>query len=267
MAPLVTLLSDFGPAGPYVGAVRGVLLARCPGVVLADITHAVPPQDVLAGAFVLRAAFPWFPPGTVHLAVVDPGVGGPRRALVARTAEHAFVGPDNGLFTLLYDAGVHDVYEIDPLRLGLDPAHVSPTFHGRDLFAPAAAALARGTDPAAFATPVTDPVRLPLAAPARDGAWLRTPVLHVDTFGNVVTAVTPGVLERLVPGSRGAAALDLPGPWSGTVLAHTFAAGPHGRPFLLWGSSGYLEVVADRQRADRLLGVQAGEALTFAVRG
>ena len=137
--PLVTLLTDFGSSDSYVAEIKGVLLGLCPAAVLVDVTHAVPPGDIRAGAYLLGRAWHRFPAGTVHLSVVDPGVGTARAALALRAHGHWFVGPDNGLFTpVLRDA------EVEIVTLPT-PAGAAPTFHGRDLFAPAAAALARGT--------------------------------------------------------------------------------------------------------------------------
>ncbi|MDH3285304.1 MAG: SAM-dependent chlorinase/fluorinase, partial [Acidobacteriota bacterium] len=194
-APIISLTTDFGVSGPYVGAMRGVLLSRCPSARLVDITHRIPPHDVLAGAFVLAAAAPWFPDGTIHLAVVDPGVGGVRRALVVQTHRQLYVGPDNGLFTAILDREPRAaLYAIDRSRLGLMEAH--PTFHGRDLFAPVAAELASGLEPSRVGERVSDPVRGWSAGPRACGpdGSLELRVLDVDRFGNVTTDLTREIL-------------------------------------------------------------------------
>lgn len=258
MSGVIALLTDFGTDGPYVGAVRGVLLGACPGAVLADITHDVPPHDVRQGAYLLAAAGPWFPPATVFLAVVDPGVGGARRAIAAALGDCFFVGPDNGLVTLLARRlGLGAVHAIEPARGAGSVPH--PTFHGRDVFAPAAAALAAGHGLEALGPPVTDPVLLPRLAPRREGRRIAVPVLHVDRFGNVTTALTPEDCAALgAPGGQG---LALGG--QRTPFVRTYSEGPAGTPFLLWGSSGYLEIALDRDRADHALGVGTGNEVLF----
>jgi hypothetical protein len=263
--PTITLLTDFGTRDGYVGAVRGVLATLCPAARLADISHDVAAHDLLGGAFVLAAASRWYPDGTVHLAVVDPGVGGPRRGVVAVTDRFVFVAPDNGLLTLVLDqAPGAEVREIERLDLGLDRIH--PTFHGRDLFAPLAARIAEGLDPRAVGGPVAEPVRLALERPRRDDdGGLQAAVLHVDRFGNITTNVDLDAFTGLLgPVEQCQLALDE----GATPLPFvaTYCEGPAGAPFLLWGSSGYLEIAVDRARADEIVPVRPGDPIRFAVR-
>jgi hypothetical protein len=261
--PLITLTTDFGTRDPYLGALRGALLSACPGAQLVDIGHDLPPYDRLAGAYLLGAAAPWFPPGTVHLAVVDPGVGGPRRALAISAGGSYFVGPDNGLFTAIYDRlEVVELRAIDAPRLGLGEVH--PTFHGRDLFAPAAGRLARGMPLAELGPALSDPVRLPVPAPRREGARLSAGVLHVDRFGNVATNLTRDALAR---SGTGVDALGWAGGPRPLPVHRTFSDAPPGELFLLWGSSGYLELALDQGSAAAHLGLTAGESIEFAVLG
>jgi len=259
--PLVTLTTDFGSADPYVGTVRGVLHSDCPGVQIADISLEVPPYDLLAAAYLLGAAAPWFPAGTVHLAVVDPGVGGPRRALAFASGGQLFVGPDNGLFTAIFDrATIDELRSIDAARWGRPVTH--PTFHGRDLFAPAAAALARGVPLAEIGPEAPDPVRLPIQPPVREpGGWLLG-VLHVDRFGNVATNLTR---ERLEAVGDSPGALGLPGSRHPLPFRRTFGEGAGEGVFLLWGSSGYLELAVDRESAAARLDLSAGDPLELRV--
>lgn len=183
--PIITLLTDFGARDSYVGEVRGVLLARAPGAVLADISHEIPSGDIRAGAYVLGRVWRRFPAGTVHLAVIDPGVGGARLALALRSEGHFFVGPDNGLFTPVLERAD----EIAGLPV---PPPASATFHGRDVFAPAAAAIAAGSPVAALgAPPRTTPVRLPIAGPRREGNCLVGEVVYIDRFGTLITNLGP----------------------------------------------------------------------------
>ena len=187
--PLITLLTDFGTSDSYVAEMKGVLLGLCPEAVLVDVTHAVPPGDIRAGAYLLGRAWSRFPAGTMHLAVVDPGVGTARPAFALRAHGHGFVGPDNGLFTLvLRDA------EVEIVALPT-PDGASPTFHGRDLFAPAAAALARGPPLRRWASPTRD---AGAAEPGPSRAMRASPssgeIVYVDRFGTLVTNLTTEVV-------------------------------------------------------------------------
>src|SRR5688572_12873501 len=201
---IVTLLTDFGTADYFVGAMKGAVLAANPSAQVVDITHEVPAYDIEAGAFTLRAAFETFPEGTVHVAVVDPGVGSERRAVAVEGRGHAFVGPDNGIFGHVYE-------RVRPFRVfhltdeSFFRPEVSATFHGRDIFAPVAGALSRGVRAGELGPQVFDFVRLPSAAPARlaDGT-LAGAVIHVDRYGNCVTNITP---QDLSPAERRGGAL------------------------------------------------------------
>jgi S-adenosyl-L-methionine hydrolase (adenosine-forming) len=211
------------------------LLEGCPGAALIDVGHAVPPFDLLSGAFVLWAGTRHFAPGAVHLAVVDPGVGGDRAAVAFSLAGSWFVGPDNGLFGLVLSrAGAPPSTAIRLDR----PASASATFEGRDVFAPAAAALAAGTPPASLGTPLARELTpLPLRSPA---------VLWVDRFGNLVTSLEPPVAAVRINGH------DV------RTVARTFSDAPPGTPFLYEGSMGLVEIGVREARADELLGARAG---------
>ncbi|HEU0051999.1 MAG TPA: SAM-dependent chlorinase/fluorinase [Longimicrobium sp.] len=260
---IVTLLTDFGTADYFVGAMKGVILSAAPGATVVDITHEVPPQDVRAGAFTLLAAYGAFPPGTVHVAVVDPGVGSARRAIAAEAGGHRFVGPDNGLLSwLLERAGDARVAHLDRERFFRHP--VSRTFHGRDVFAPVGAALAAGAALEEVGTEIGDWVRLDPLRPARDDdGGLRGTVLHVDRFGNVVTPFTRDELpyEALAPGAR----IGIGGREVRSIRRfYAEGASAPGEPFGIWGSAGFLEVSVFRGSAARLLGVAPGDPVTLA---
>ncbi len=182
---VVTILTDFGWDDYYVAAVKGVLLTLAPEARPVDLAHGVPPGDVEAGAFLLEAASRFYPPATVHLAVVDPGVGGPRRILAAAARDALWVAPDNGLLTPVLDAAT--VHSVERRDLFLE--HPGATFHGRDRFAPVAAALARGVPLAELGPAIADPVRLDLPAPRHEAGSLVGRVVHVDRFGNLVTDI------------------------------------------------------------------------------
>ncbi len=183
MKTIVTLLTDFGTADGFVGAMKGVLLRRCPDAVLVDISHDIPPQDIRAGARALAEAAPMFPPGTIHVAVVDPGVGTTRRPLLLASAGQLFIGPDNGLLTLAATAGEAWILN----RPQLFRATVSSTFHGRDIFASVAGHVAAGLPPQACGSPVKRWTTLQLPQPRLDGDRLVGAVVHVDRFGNLIT--------------------------------------------------------------------------------
>lgn len=184
--PIVALLTDFGTSDPYVGVMKGVILRQCPNAQLIDLTHAVAPQHVRQASYLLGTAFRHFPPHTVFLAVVDPGVGTSRRAVAIRTDHGCYVGPDNGLFTDVLRA----TQIIEAVAL-TTPPDASQTFHGRDVFAPAAAALANGTALSSLGTPINAVQRLDHISPAVTESSLRGEIIHIDHFGNLITSVGP----------------------------------------------------------------------------
>ena len=243
MSRIVTLLTDFGTADSYVAEIKGVLASSAGDALLVDISHDIPPGDVTAASYVLGRAWRAFPKGTVHLAVVDPGVGTERRALAAQVAGHGFVAPDNGLLS-----DVFAVADAKVVRLAT-PAGASRTFHGRDVFAPAAARLVRGAALPDLGTPVSDLVHLPPRRLRTEGADLIGQVIHVDGFGTLVTnlpgdAAQPGTV--ITVGGR-------------TVpLAGTFADVPPGSAVAFVGSGGTIEIAVRDGRADQVLGAARG---------
>ena len=254
---IVTLLTDFGTRDYFVGAMKGALLSVNPEALIVDITHEVAPHDVEEAAFTLLAAFETFPEGTVHVAVVDPGVGSTRRAIVVESEAQLFVGPDNGIFGHVYERLARfRVYHAVEERFFRESA--STTFHGRDVFAPVAGALSLGTHPGELGPEVTDYVRLPFAAPfQRDASTMVATVIHVDRFGNCVTNVTPHDLgsetfERGV--SLVVAGREI------KTIRRFFAddAGAPGEPFAVWGSAGLLEIAVFQDSAARALGLKRG---------
>jgi S-adenosylmethionine hydrolase len=246
-AAVITLTSDFGLRDPWVGTMKGVILGLLGEAQLVDLSHEVAPHDVLEGALVLEAAVPFFPAGTVHLAVVDPGVGGTRRPLAVEADDQWFVGPDNGLFTPFLLAPGWRAWELRSASYRRpDP---SPTFHGRDVFAPAAAHLARGVAPARFGPAVSDPVRLPWPAARIGPGGMEGEVVHVDRFGNLVTSIRP---EPSVAGGL----VEIGGREAGLVGA--YAEIPPGDLAGLIGSSGRLEVAAREGSAAARLGIGRG---------
>ncbi len=251
MAGIVTLLTDFGLRDGYVAAVKGVLLARAPGLALVDVAHEIEPGDVAGAAYVLLQAAPHFPADTVHLVVVDPGVGSARRALAARLGPQFFVAPDNGVLSLVLQltppSALHEIR--DPLA-----GQSSAVFHGRDVFAPAAAALSSGA-PIASLGPAVEPeslVRL-------EAGTTRTPgdtsgsIQHVDRFGNLISNL------RVAPGARGEAEIR----GSRIAMADTYSDVEPGALLALCGSSGFLEVACNGASAAERLGASRGDVISF----
>ena len=255
--PIITLLTDFGNQDSYVGIMKGVMLSLNPEAVLVDLVHEVPPQDTIAGAFLLAEAAPYFPPGTIHLAVVDPGVGTPRRALAARAREQFWVGPDNGLFSLVFGEGATpDLVSLENSDYFRES--VSRTFQGRDIFAPVAAHLSLGTPLDAFGPPLTDPVALPWPQPEFTPDAVRGEIVHVDGFGNLVSNIGVDKLLSWLDGKPHVTilgSLTLPG------LARTYGEAPAGEFLALVGSHGYVEIACVQGNASRRLTVGTGRPL------
>lgn len=246
--PIITLLTDFGTSDSYVAEVKGVLLAGCPDATLVDVSHAVAPGSIATAAYLLGRTWRHFPKGTVHFIVVDPGVGTTRRAVAVGRDGHLFVAPDNGVLTPILGLG-SEVWTI------AEPEGASPTFHGRDLFAPAAARLASGATLAEVGALVLEPpVLLASPLPQYEGKRVHGEVLHVDRYGNLVTTFT----DKLVPPY---AVLEADGQVIGP-LRRTFGDVEKGELLAYWGSSGYLEVAVRDGSAARRLGIGVGGRVT-----
>jgi S-adenosylmethionine hydrolase len=243
MSRIITLLTDFGTADGYVGEMKGRLSSLAPGATLMDIAHDVPAGDVAAGCHALGRVWRTFPAGTVHLAVVDPGVGSARRALAVEAGGQFFVAPDNGLLSDVFAAAAAVTVHL-PI-----PQGASRTFHGRDVFAPVAARLATGASLAELGEAITDPVRLKPPVLEVEGTDLVGEVLHVDRFGTLITNLP---LERVAR----AATVKLGG--RGFQLGATFADVPPGEPVAFIGSGGTVEIAVRDGRADVVLGLSRG---------
>jgi S-adenosylmethionine hydrolase len=259
--PVITLTTDFGQADGYVAAMRGAILSICPQAEVVDVSHEVRPQAVQQAAYLLAFVAPYFPPGTVHVAVVDPGVGTQRRAVAVHGGRALYVAPDNGLLGL--------VLAQDPPREAVDLVEarfhlpeVSATFHGRDIFAPAAAHLACGTDLHEMgpSIPVADLCPLPPARLQRDeeGRW-QAQVLHVDRFGNLITNLRAGEGPPSPTIVAGGARIE--------GLSQTFADVAVGQLVAYKGSSGYLEIAVRQGSAARRLGLDVGDPVTIVEEG
>ncbi|MGH7700250.1 MAG: SAM hydrolase/SAM-dependent halogenase family protein [Gemmatimonadales bacterium] len=241
-APIITLLTDFGTRDSYVAEVKAAVLSAAPVARLVDVTHEIPPGDIRAAAFILSRVWRRFPLGTVHVVVVDPGVGTGRRALAARGGDHFFVAPDNGLLSPLPD-------DTRFVQLPVPPS-ASATFHGRDVFAPAAARLATGTPFSQLGRPVADVQRSPLPAPHFDGVAWSGEVMYVDRFGTLITNLRREHVEQGVRLTVGGTDV---GPMRGT-----FGDVERGQFVAFVGSGGTVEIAVRGGSAARLLGAGTG---------
>ncbi len=251
---LIALLTDFGTGDPYVAAMKGVILSTHPNARLTDITHDIPRHDVTSAAYTLRCVAPYYPARTIFLCVVDPGVGTVRRILCLEKGKQLFIAPDNGMLNFVSDRGKSERwYALNmPSRSGA----VSPTFHGRDVFAPAAARLAGGARLSAVARGIAPlPARdLFTDIPVRRAAVVKGCVLHVDHFGNIITNI------RMRDRTHTALTLRI----SGRVIRRmcaTYEEGPDRSPFLISGSNGLLEISVKRGDAAEILNVKPGDGV------
>ena len=259
MRPVVALVTDFGAQDHYVGAVKGAILTACPDAQIVDVAHEIPPHDVFAGAFALAASYRAFPPASVFLAVVDPEVGSDRRGLAAAAGGYRFVGPDNGVLSLVLaeqpEARVRAI-----TNRGLFRFEVSATFHARDVFGPVAGHLARGAALEEVGPPADDPVVLdvPIVRRLSDEEW-EARVVHVDRFGNLTTSLLAAELERILD-TVGGDPTEVVVTVEGMVLplVRTYSDVPESEPCALLGSSNRLEVAVHRGNASRLLGASRG---------
>lgn len=252
--PIITLTTDFGEGSRYVAVVKGVILSINPGVRLVDLSHAIPPQDIRTGAIVLDEAVPYFPPESIHLVVVDPGVGSGRRIVYARIGRQHFVAPDNGLLSRLASREQPSkIVSVENPQFW--PSNVSSTFHGRDVMAPIAARLSLGLSPDELGTPVERLVELPWSEVRRVANQLEGAVIEVDSFGNLITNITRDMLR------------DVPTDESVTVVCDehetqgifaTYSDQPPMTLVALFGASDRLELAVVNENASVMLGVKAG---------
>ncbi|HTA45687.1 MAG TPA: SAM-dependent chlorinase/fluorinase [Bryobacteraceae bacterium] len=253
--PVITLLTDFGSMDHYVGAMKGVMLGICPTAQFVDVSHEVAPYAIPEGAYTLAQVWQCFPKGTVHLIVVDPGVGSARRPILLEAAGHRFVAPDNGVLTMVFDAAEkHKVRHITAVRYFRKP--VSRTFHGRDIFAPVAAHVASGLSTIRVGKRIEDYVRLDFGRPIRKGpkAFIGA-ILKIDRFGNVITNFASEQWLKRQPfemriGGRAV-----------SHLASNYAEMKAGELFLIGGSAGYLEVSMNQGSAAAALGTRVGASV------
>jgi S-adenosylmethionine hydrolase len=256
--PIITLLTDFGAGDYYVASMKGVILRINPRCTLIDITHQVKRHDIKEGAFILANAFSSFPKGTIHLSVVDPGVGGPRKPILVVTPNYFFIGPDNGLFTLaLLGEKVRQVIALTNSKFFLP--RVSTTFHGRDIFAPVAAHLSLGIKPNAFGNEIDSWLEFFFQKPKLREGRLEGEVVHIDAFGNLVSNIDEQKFFRFVkdrPFVIRAGKKEIRG------LEKGYWAGRKGELIALFGSGGFLEISVRERNAQKTLKVKEGNPIT-----
>ncbi len=259
MAGIITLTTDFGLSDAYVAAMKGVILGINPGVTLVDICHTIEPQNIRQAAFVLSTAHSYFPPNTVHLVVVDPGVGTRRRAIVVKTPQYVFVAPDNGVLSYVAKDKEYEAFAIT--KSGYWRTPVSPTFHGRDIFAPVAARLSLGMTPSDFGERLDSILVLSFVRPrvAQDGTLVGH-VLHIDRFGNIITSIKASDL----PDTRQLIKIEVNDRFV-TRFVPTYGEG-EGLVALI-GSSGYLEIALRDGDASSHLNVKVGDEVKMKIGG
>jgi hypothetical protein len=269
MRPVITLLTDFGTRDSFVGVMKGVILTICPDAQLVDITHAIPPQDVTTAALTVPTYVPYFPAGTVHVVVVDPGVGSARHPSALATEHAAFVGPDNGVFSAVWPDVARRREQGYPALVQLDDPHymlasISETFHGRDIFAPAAAYLASGIALAQLGTPLDTIVTLPEQTPTQDSATsLVGQVVLIDHFGNCMTNISHAQLDELSQHADRAAFTVRVGAHM-LPLHRTYADVAPGAPLALIGANGMLEISVRDGNAHEALDIERGATVRIA---
>ena len=255
--PAITLLTDFGTADYFVAAMKGVILSAHPSALIIDITHDIPAQDIEAAAFTLLATYSAFPKGTIHVAVVDPGVGSNRRAILIEAHGQFFVGPDNGIFSYVCDQANPRIFHLNQPKYFRQP--VSDTFNGRDIFAPVAAAIARGIVPMKLGVQVDAYIRLQPLEPVTSRGVTNGRLIHIDHFGNCVTNITRNELTEAMinDGFR----LEIKGQRIHEMRRFFAEETRENKLFCVWGSAGFLEIAAKNQSAAKLLQAKRGDSV------
>jgi S-adenosylmethionine hydrolase len=256
--PLITLLSDFGLRDPYVAEMKAVILSICPDASIVDVSHEIDKYDMRMGAYTLARAAPYFPKGTIHVAIVDPSVGTERRPMIVETKRSFYVGPDNGLLMLsAQKEGIVHVYEVTNRKYMLKT--VSKTFHGRDVFSPAAAHLAKGVQASDFGPEVSNPIVPSFAQLLTLDREIRGEVIHIDGFGNIVTNVTEERLKAM--GIREGVQLSVTLKDDDVLakLCSAYGDVPADSPLTVIGSDGFLEVAVNRGNAAQTFETKTGD--------
>ncbi len=257
---IVALLSDFGSKDPYVAEMKAVILNKCPDAQIIDISHEINKFDIRMGAFVLASAAPYFPQGTVHVAVVDPGVGTNRRPIVVETHHSHFVGPDNGVLMLAAQReNLNHVYMVENPRTMLPK--VSKTFHGRDIFAPAAAHLAKGYPASKFGKEIKDFVVPDFAKPVLVENVVLGQVLHIDGFGNIITNVAPSLVKKVTDDESEFLRMEIGKVSAILRLCSAYGDVSQGEPLAIIGSHNFLEISVNQGNAAERFNAKSGDSV------
>lgn len=255
--PIISITTDFGEDDHFVGAVKGVILSINPDATIVDINHRVNSYDIFDGAYSLSQSYHLFPPGTIHLVVVDPGVGSERRPIIVQSKDYRFVAPDNGVLSMVYEREERvEVRHVTAEHFFRKP--VSNTFHGRDIFAPVAAWLSRGMEAEKFGSAVTDYARFTSVRPKRESdSLIKGVAIKVDKFGNVITNIGPDDVPQIIGKNPPPFCIRING-HEITRLTDSFAAGEASEIFAVVGSSGFIEICTNRGSAAKVLNVNRG---------
>lgn len=258
--PIITITSDFGYQDHYVSAMKAVMLGINRDINLVDVSHSIPAGDIMAGAWIISNSAFLYPPGTVHLAVVDPGVGSSRKGIVVQVDDQIFVGPDNGLFSFTFEGRSVVGYYIE--NPDYTRQHISNTFHGRDIFSPVAAHAASGIKPHQFGPEAGKLETYKMPMPICDEEGIEGWVIHIDAYGNLITNISEQQVNDLSDKSFkiyvGSVILD--------EIVNTFSDVADGEPAAMIGSSGMLEIAMNKQNAQSMLSVQKGDAVSIVFR-
>ncbi len=256
--PIITLLSDFGLKDPYVAEIKAVILSICPNAIIVDISHEVRKFDTRMGAFILAQAAQYFPEGTIHVAVVDPGVGTERRPIIVETSRSLYVGPDNGVLMLsALKEEIHHIYKIANPKYMLK--RISRTFHGRDIFSCSAAHLANGVPPHEFGPEVDNPIMPEYIKPRVEGDEIVGEVIHIDDFGNIITNISLLDLKKLGIQEGETLQVRLKGKILSLRLCSAYGEAPQGEPLFIIGSSDFLEVAINQGNAAKAYDAKTGD--------
>ena len=266
---IITLTTDFGSSDTYVGVMKGVILGINPNARIVDLTHAIAPQAIQEAAFSIHGAYPYFPKGSIHVIVVDPGVGTERRAVICESGGTFFVCPDNGVLSHVLREDAGEAVAVDIQNRAYCLPEISHTFHGRDIFAPVAAHLSLGVPPAEFGPPARTLHQLPMLSPKRSANGLTGEIIAVDRFGNAITNISErdlGTLKNRSTRETGAYAVSVKG-FRLDRLNRTYAESAHGDVLALIGSTGWLEIAINGGDAAATLALSKGERVVVRTLG
>ncbi|MDY6863215.1 MAG: SAM-dependent chlorinase/fluorinase [Thermodesulfobacteriota bacterium] len=260
--PIITLTTDFDDKDAFSAIMKGVILSINPKVTIVDITHRIPPQDIWQAAFIIRNFYLYFPKNTIHVAVVDPGVGSERLSLLITTKWGFYIGPDNGIFSLALRENLpKKIIKIENKDYMLK--EVSSTFHGRDIFAPVSAYLSLGKIPETFGSEIKDFFKLPWTDPIIDSSEIRAKIIHIDTFGNIITNISQQLFREKI--GQGRFQIIMKRNLKIEKISVSYQEGKIGEPLAIFGSSGFLEISLKNDNASAKFGIMRGDEIVVYV--